>query len=128
VHRFGYAFDGDAVDEPPQPRSAQQKRRCWIVWEHGQVALDEGVHLIGRDGDVAVWLESATISRHHACIRVTAGSITIEDLGSKNGTFVHGRRVDTPVALADSDGIRLGSMEVTVRLLGEGTTTATEGP
>jgi DNA-binding winged helix-turn-helix (wHTH) protein len=128
VHRFGYAFDGEAIDERPLPISAELTRRCWIVWEHGQVALAEGIHLIGRDGDVAVWLESPTISRHHARLRVTAGSVTIEDLGSKNGTFVHGRRVDAPVRLADSDGIRLGSMEVTVRLVGEGTTTVTGGP
>jgi DNA-binding winged helix-turn-helix (wHTH) protein len=125
VHRFGYAFDGDVSDDSPA-RMSTERKRCWIVWEHGQVALGDGTHLIGRDGDVAVWLESPTISRHHARIRVTAGSATIEDLGSKNGTFVHDQRVDAPVALSNGDPIRLGAMEVTVRLLGDATTTVTQ--
>ena len=36
--------------------------RCWIIWESGQVPLREGDHLLGRDADVTVWLESPTVS------------------------------------------------------------------
>jgi DNA-binding winged helix-turn-helix (wHTH) protein len=127
VHRFGYAFEGDVV-ESPAPGGDAPRRRCWVIWQHGQVPLGEGAHLIGRDGDVAVWLESPTISRHHARLQVTAGRTTIEDLGSKNGTFVRERRLEGPLALADGDTIRLGTVDITIRFVGQGRTTETEPP
>jgi len=46
----------------------------------GRVALKNGEHLLGRDGDVAVWLESPTVSRHHARIRLAGSHATIDDL------------------------------------------------
>ena len=44
--------------------------------------------MIGRGDDAAVLLESPTVSRHHARIRIANGVASIEDLDSKNGTFV----------------------------------------
>src|SRR6185503_8619669 len=103
AHRFGYAFEGE-VDEPKTAASrSAQHARCWIVWEFGQVALPDGDHLIGRDGDVTVWLESPTISRHHAKIRVEGETAIIEDLASKNGTYLRGDRLASPAALTDGD-------------------------
>ena len=112
AHGVGYAFDG-VVTELKAPAD---RARCWIVWEWGQVALGEGSHLLGRDRDVAVWLESPTVSRHHARIQVTGSEAVIEDLGSKNGTYVHGVPLRKPSPLADGDEIRLGSVQVCFRL------------
>jgi DNA-binding winged helix-turn-helix (wHTH) protein len=125
VHRFGYAFNGAAIDLGGQ-RSAEERVRCWIVWEFGQVALRDGEHLVGRDGDVAVWLESPTVSRHHARIRVVGTQATVEDLGSKNGTTLHGKRLTEPAALADGDEISVGSVIVKFRIAGAGDITKTE--
>jgi pSer/pThr/pTyr-binding forkhead associated (FHA) protein len=55
---------------------------------------------------------------------VSAGSATIEDLGSKNGTSVSGRRIDRPTALEGGDQIELGPVLTTFR--GFRTTGATE--
>ena len=115
VHRFGYAFNGDARELGTSGRSPDERVRCWIVWEFGQVGLRDGVHLLGRDGDVAVWLESPTVSRHHARIRVTDVDATVEDLGSKNGTFLRGDRLTSAALLADGDEIGLGSVLVRFR-------------
>src|SRR5688572_18778088 len=115
VHRFGYAFKGDASEPAESAPPAGGAARCWIIWESGQVALRAGDHLLGRDADVAVWLESPTVSRHHARIRITESDATIEDLASKNGTFLRGERVSTSTALKDGDEIRLGSVQVTFR-------------
>jgi FHA domain/Transcriptional regulatory protein, C terminal len=124
VHRFGYAFKGTATE--PQSRSMPVDRtRCWVVWDAGQVALDEGAHLLGRDRDVAVWLESPTVSRHHARIHVSGQTATIEDLGSKNGTFLRGERLAAPSALNDGDELRLGSVPLRFRLLGISSSTQT---
>jgi DNA-binding winged helix-turn-helix (wHTH) protein len=122
VHRFGYAFKGTATVLAASLPSADDRARCWILWQWGQVALTDGEHLLGRDGDVAVWLESPSVSRHHARIRVSGTDATIEDLGSKNGTYLRGERLATPSPLTDGDEIRLGSVLVKFRLTGTGAT------
>jgi DNA-binding NtrC family response regulator len=56
--------------------------------------LAPGEHLVGSSNEAAVRLEEAGISRRHAQIQVLAdGGAVVRDLGSKNGTFVGGRRV-----------------------------------
>jgi DNA-binding winged helix-turn-helix (wHTH) protein len=122
VHRFGYAFKGMATVLVASMPSADHRARCWILWQWGQVALMDGDHLLGRDGDVAVWLESPSVSRHHARIRVSGTDATIEDLGSKNGTYLRGERLAQPSPLTDGDEIRLGSVLVKFRLMGTGAT------
>lgn len=124
VHRFGYAFKGTATERQSRPVPVDRPR-CWVVWDAGQVALDEGAHLLGRDRDVAVWLESPTVSRHHARIHVSGQTATIEDLGSKNGTFLRGERLAAPSALTDGDELRLGSVPLKFRLLGISSSTQT---
>src|SRR5262245_3827435 len=124
VHRFGYAFAARATERPPSDRM-RDCARCWVVWEFGHVALGEGVHLLGRDADVTVWLESPTISRHHARLTVSGEAVTIEDLGSKNGTFLWGERLDAPAPLADRDEVTLGSVPIRIRLTKTGDSTVT---
>ena len=48
------------------------------------------------------------VSRRHARIVVRSAEVAVEDLGSKNGTFVGDRRVNGPTPLADRDRVRLG--------------------
>ena len=56
--------------------------------------LAPGEHLVGSSTEAAVRVEAAGISRRHARIDVLAdGGAVVRDLGSKNGTFVGGRRV-----------------------------------
>jgi pSer/pThr/pTyr-binding forkhead associated (FHA) protein len=52
------------------------------------------------------------ISRRHARLSVTGLEISIEDLGSKNGTWVDGERIGSAVALRDGTSLRLGSETV----------------
>ena len=115
VHRFGYAFDGTVTELTPLRRLSDDCGRCWIIWQWGQVALTDGDHLLGRDADVAVWLESPTVSRHHARIRIRGEDATIEDLDSKNGTYVRGERIVTRATLTDGDEVRIGSVAVSFR-------------
>jgi DNA-binding winged helix-turn-helix (wHTH) protein len=128
VHRFGYAFQGAATEVAPHGASPVDRARCWIISEWGQVALADGAHLLGRNGDVAVWLESPSVSRHHARIRVDGTTATVEDLGSKNGTYVRGERLTTLSPLRDGDEIRLGSVLVKCRLITTSEVTKTYDP
>jgi DNA-binding winged helix-turn-helix (wHTH) protein len=110
VHRVGYAFSGPAVDlEPPGARDAQPFRRCWLVWNGRTLPLAGGDNVIGRDPRCTVWIDAPGVSRRHAAIRVTAGEVTIEDLGSRNGTLVGGADLASRRALADGDVIELGA-------------------
>jgi DNA-binding winged helix-turn-helix (wHTH) protein len=127
MHRVGYRFIGDVADEVARPAPAQPPRRSryWLIWETRQIPLDEGENILGRAPEAPVWIDAAGVSRHHARIVVTGESATVEDLGSKNGTFVRGQRVTAPYALVDGDQIRLGSIVVTFRIPPPATSTET---
>ena len=67
--------------------------------------------MLGRDPDAEIFLNSPGVSRRHALIRIAADRATIEDLGSKNGTFVGDERVDGSRSLGDGDIIGVGLRE-----------------
>jgi DNA-binding winged helix-turn-helix (wHTH) protein len=127
VHRYGYAFR-DATSEPGANR--QQSRRkdaCFrLVWTGGRVGLTDGEYVLGRDPDLELFLDSRDISRRHARIRIIGDEATIEDLESKNGTFVAERRLETVTRLADGDSIRIGSVQLTFTAIRSRGSTETE--
>ncbi len=63
-----------------------------VVWGRREITLDPGDNLIGRDPDAVVWIDDDSVSRRHARISIGEEGATIEDLGSKNGTWIHGAR------------------------------------
>ena len=75
-------------------------------------AIDTDETVIGRSTDVGITLPDDSLSRQHARIRRDGTGYLIEDLGSTNGTFVDGERIDTPRALEDGSRIHLGSRTV----------------
>jgi len=116
MHRFGYRFIGD-VDEADAPvPSGGPAAKYWQVWETRQVLLMDGDNIVGRGTDASVWIDAPGISRHHARIVVRQDEATLEDLGSKNGTYIGGDRVTIPRRLADGDQVRLGSVVITFRI------------
>ena len=115
MHRFGYRFIAD-VNDTDVPTSHEPAMKYWLLWETRQVPLAEGDNIVGRGVDAAVWIDAPGVSRHHAQIVVRDGEATLEDLGSKNGTYIAGRRVTTPQRLANGDQIRLGSVVITFRV------------
>jgi two-component system, cell cycle response regulator len=68
--------------------------------------------VIGRSQRAEIKLIDDGVSRTHARIRSDASKLVIEDLGSRNGTFVNGRRLDRPVTLLDGDKIQIGRTTV----------------
>ena len=98
-----------------------------LVMDGRAIALAEGSHTVGRDPAAALWIDSALVSRRHARIVVLDGHVTIEDLGSRNGTFVNGERRTAAGPLKDGDEIRLGSISLSVRISSGGTRTMPAG-
>jgi DNA-binding winged helix-turn-helix (wHTH) protein len=116
VHRFGYAFR-EGSGKADSRTSGEGAARFRVVWPEGRAVLDEGDHLLGRDPDLELFLDSPSVSRRHALIRISAAQATVEDLGSKNGTFVRGGRIERPTRLEDGDVVTFGSIEVTIRAI-----------
>ncbi len=131
VRGFGYAFDGEAVnlDAPPVPptKPSTALGPC-LVWQDLVHPLAEGKNVLGRDPGAQVLVDVPGVSRRHVRIVVTGSEAVVEDLGSKNGTFVGDRRVDRPTRLADRDQLRLGRTILVYRCAGEPGSTETEMP
>jgi DNA-binding winged helix-turn-helix (wHTH) protein len=109
VPRFGYVFHGDAYEASPRtPPRLKGRIRGWLVLPTGPFCLRDGEYVLGRNDDVTVRFDSLSVSRHHARIRVSREDAILEDLHSRNGTFLNGERLTTPAALADGDEIALG--------------------
>lgn len=75
--------------------------------------LENGVTVLGRGSDADVLIDDTGVSRHHAQVRVNSHTLTLEDLGSTNGTFVNGRRVHTQTIQA-GDEITIGRVTLQV--------------
>ena len=116
VPRFGYAFCANATDVgEPLPSRRGRGRHFTLEWADGQAALHDGENVIGREEDAAAWIESASVSRRHARILISEGTATLEDLGSKNGTFYRGQRITSPVILASNESIVVGLVPLRFR-------------
>jgi hypothetical protein len=63
--------------------------------------------LIGREEGCDIILPSRQVSRNHARIRRLGGRHILEDLGSKNGTFINGQELTEPYTLQDGDEIQI---------------------
>ena len=116
MHRFGYRFIGGVQESEQSAHGGEPITKCWLVWEAKQVPLAEGDNIVGRGTDASVWIDASGVSRHHARIIVRRGEATLEDLESKNGTYVGAERVTSERPLTDGDQIRLGSVVMTFRI------------
>jgi DNA-binding winged helix-turn-helix (wHTH) protein len=109
VTRFGYAFCGSAWAETDGTGPSGAPCEYRVVFGNKEVVLRAGDNLLGRTFEAAVRVDQTSVSRRHAIIRVGEDGATIEDCGSRNGTFRNNDRVSGPVALQDADRVLLGA-------------------
>jgi len=69
--------------------------------------IDQPEVFIGRDEECEVVIPERQVSRQHARIRQERGKYILEDLDSKNGTFVNGQEIEGPHSLQDGDEIQI---------------------
>ncbi|MDP9194929.1 MAG: FHA domain-containing protein [Acidobacteriota bacterium] len=116
VYGYGYAFAGEVeVGEAVSSPAVVSVR-----WNLQSVLLPPGVHLIGRRPDCAINIEDPSVSRVHARLEIAHTALRIEDLRSKNGTFIEGRRITEPVALLNRCEILIGEVPVKLARLDTG--------
>jgi hypothetical protein len=80
----------------------------------GQSVKVTGELVIGRE-NADLTVDDAEVSRRHVAVRLQSGQLEVEDLGSANGTFVNGSRIDGPVKVGGGAKIRIGKTEFEVR-------------
>lgn len=80
------------------------------------IAIKRATLLIGRSEDCDVRPLSEEVSRRHCAVHVGPAEVWVEDLKSRNGTFVNGSRIEAKTKVADGDIIRVGSLELKVSI------------
>jgi DNA-binding winged helix-turn-helix (wHTH) protein len=123
VHRVGYALESaTSRRERPAPGAPE----CWLMAGQRRLPLPAGESIVGRDTAAQVRLEDAGVSRRHARIVVDGKGARIEDLGSKNGTFLGDQRLTAePVALRDGCKLMFGTVAMVYRESDRGMPTLT---
>ncbi len=109
ISKRGYRLIAPVTMQGPTVAAPSVEDSCFkITWDDEEIALAEGDNPIGRDASAAVRIDTPEISRRHARITVDGDVAILEDLGSKNGTYRNGRRLEAPERLADGDEIWIG--------------------
>ena len=125
VHRVGYAFAAAASE---LDNNAPTEPVAWLVLSDRRVPLTAGEHVLGREGPGVITINDSTVSRRHARLVVHAHSAVLEDLGSKNGTWLAGSRVDRAAPLSSGALFMLGTVKVEFTRDQPGTLTETVPP
>ncbi|MCX6545607.1 MAG: FHA domain-containing protein [Acidobacteria bacterium] len=120
LERRGYRFIASverveaAGTSPSVGGRIASARLVRLVWNDRAIPLSSGTHFIGREPDSAIWIDSSVVSRRHARLFVDDIGLMLEDLGSHNGTFVNGERVEGLRRLLHGDEIRIGAAVIVV--------------
>jgi DNA-binding winged helix-turn-helix (wHTH) protein len=117
IFGFGYAFAGDGGAPAEAPAC------CRLVGGDVDLLLPLGETILGREMEQL--RRHSVVSRAHAVVKIAADSATIEDLDSKNGTFVGGRRIHNATAIVDGDVVTLGKLRLIFRRIANASTTLT---
>lgn len=107
------------------PSSEGPKRAGTLVFNGEEIPLYEGVNVLGRDPSAGILIDHETVSRRHATLTVSNDSAVLEDLSSKNGTFVDETRISERTELEDGATFHLGDARVVFRRSGRIRSTVT---
>jgi DNA-binding winged helix-turn-helix (wHTH) protein len=117
IFGFGYAFAADGSDPAEAPAC------CRLAGGDVELLLPLGETILGREMEQL--RRHGVVSRAHAAVKIAADTATIEDLDSKNGTFVGGRRIRNATAIVDGDVVTLGKLRLIFRRIANAGTTLT---
>jgi len=120
VFGYGYAFAAPVEEETAAEADLQPRAVISVRWQGHTLLLPDGSHLIGRRPDCAIPIEAPSVSRVHARLEVSRAALRIEDLHSKNGTFVAGQRIAATTDLLDRCEILIGEVPVDIARLDAG--------
>jgi len=121
AYGFGFSFAAKVTEE----RGPKRQQFALIV-ERRRIDLTDGENIVGRSKDAAVMIDHWSVSRHHARLRIAGDDTTVEDLDSKNGTFVNGQRIESATAVLTGDEILFGRVRATFKTVETDASTRTD--
>lgn len=133
-YRFVACLESLRSHEPPNAiasvRLAERRTFPSYSLSRGvdEFILEAGVTVLGRDPSAGIYVEHPSVSRHHARIAIDGGEAVLEDLQSRNGTFLDGRQIDAPMVIHHGAVIALGAITLTFCVLSAPASTRPVGP
>ena len=117
VHGFGYSCMAPVRSSAPTEVAAltAPAGRFRLLLHGREISLPAGENVIGRDDQAIVYIEDASVSRRHALVHIEGDSARLEDLGSKNGTFVNGTPLLGSASLSNGDVVAIGVVQAIFR-------------
>ncbi|MEO6391700.1 MAG: ATP-binding cassette domain-containing protein, partial [Pyrinomonadaceae bacterium] len=94
---------GGAPAAPAPPRDGAHQLLMRLIFDASRTQFT-----IGRASDNDIHLDGLQISNHHAKLVQSGGSVTVEDVGSTNGTYVNGKRISGRQAVQGTDIVQVG--------------------
>ncbi len=80
--------------------------------------LEDGEQTVGRSRTCDVSVSDPSVSRRHVVLKADSGRILLKDLGSSNGTFINGERIQEGGELHHGDTLGLGDADLKIRIAG----------
>ncbi|WP_209560984.1 FHA domain-containing protein [Frigoribacterium sp. PvP032] len=111
------ALQGGATSDEGEAVAALPSGSALLVVRRGpnigaRFLLDSDVTVAGRHPDAGIFLDDVTVSRKHAEFRRSGTTFTVNDLGSLNGTYFDGVRIDEAL-LSDGAEVQVGKFRLT---------------
>lgn len=103
---------------PSARRSSKAAREMVVVRSEtlaGQHFPLERPKVVGRSNDADIIIDDSYASEFHLRVGLQDGEVTLNDLGSTNGTYLNGRRVTVPTVISRGDSIQIGKTIFEVR-------------
>src|SRR5437773_2576013 len=107
-------FRSGAISIGEQPSRSGSVGTYWFRIGRREIRLDPGETIIGRDDTCHIVVTGALVSRRHALAVLDGTELSVEDLGSANGTFVNRARIHGRTPLQPGDSVSIGSCEIEV--------------
>jgi pSer/pThr/pTyr-binding forkhead associated (FHA) protein len=112
------ALEGDVTAEEQDAIAALPSGSALLVVRRGpnvgaRFLLDADVTPVGRHPEADIFLDDVTVSRRHAEFLRAGTSFEVKDLGSLNGTYLDGARIQGTLALHDGAEVQVGKFRLT---------------
>jgi pSer/pThr/pTyr-binding forkhead associated (FHA) protein len=109
---------GDAPLRRPGDAAAEHVLRIRVVDRFYRISLRSDEIVVGRAPPCELVVTDRAVARRHCRLEMVDGKVVVHDLMSTNGTFVDGKRVTGPTAVAIGSTIALGRVEIVVERVG----------
>lgn len=103
--------------QPPAPRQGPSRMQPVLDIDGQRYSLNAPSVVLGRSSEADILVDDTGVSRRHLEIRTENGASRAIDLGSTNGSFVNGQKVQGEADLSDGSTIAMGRTRITFRLL-----------